>query len=102
MHLLLLDEHRYPTIQVEIAMPGSSLNDPRESSGISNATASMLRLGTKSRDAKQIAEALADLGANVGAGAGEHFLYFRFSALTENLDAVIDLASDILFNPSFP
>ena len=100
--LMVLEDHRSPTIQVEIAMPGSSLNYPADLAGISEATSAMLRMGTKSRSALQIAEALADLGANIGASADEHYFVFRFTTLTENLDAVFDLASDILFNPTFP
>src|SRR5262245_23255648 len=102
MELMVLEDHRSPTIQVEIAMPGSALNDPAEMPGIGDATASTLRLGTKSHSAQQIAEALAELGAAIGAGGGEHFFYLRFSTLTENLDAVLDLASEMLFNPTFP
>src|SRR5437016_3761784 len=46
MDLLVLEEHRSPTISVEIHMPGSTLNDPLELEGIGEATASMMRLGT--------------------------------------------------------
>ena len=102
MELIVLEEHRSPTIQVEIYMPGSTLNDPPALEGIGEATASIMRLGTKTKDAKQIAETLAELGATVGAGAGDRNFSLRFSTLTENLDAVLDLAADILFNPSFP
>ena len=102
LELLVLEDHRSPTISVEIYMPGSTLNDPPEFEGIGEATASIMRLGTKTKDSKQIAETLAELGANVGASAGERNFSLRFSTLTENLDAVLDLAADILFNPSFP
>src|SRR5215475_11233257 len=90
MELMVLEDHRSPTIQVEVAIPGSSLNDPADLSGISGATAAMLRLGTRTRKAQQIAETLAETGASFGAGAGEHFFYLRFSTLSENLDAVLD------------
>src|SRR5512143_1908388 len=102
MDLLVLEDHRSPTISVEIYMPGSTLNDPLELEGIGEATASIMRLGTKTKDSKQIAETLAELGANISAGAGDRNFSLRFSTLTENLDPVLDLAADILFNPSFP
>ena len=54
MELLVLEEHRSPTIQVQIAVPASNLNDP-EGSSISAATGSLMRLGTKTRDARSIA-----------------------------------------------
>jgi hypothetical protein len=41
-------------------------------------------------------------GATLGIGGGEHFFSVRFSSLTENLDAVVDLVSDVMFNATFP
>jgi predicted Zn-dependent peptidase len=101
MELMVLEEHRSPTIQVQIAIPASNLNDP-EGTAISAATGSLMRLGTKTRDARAIAEALASLGAGVSFSIGDRYAYATFSTLTENLDAVMALMSDMLFNPSFP
>jgi zinc protease len=101
MELLVLEERRSPTIQVEIAVPASSLNDP-EGVPISVATTTLMRLGTKTRDAKTIAETLAALGTSISFNVGDRYAYARFSTLTENLDAVLALMSDMLFNPTFP
>jgi predicted Zn-dependent peptidase len=101
MELLLLEEHRSPTIQVQISVPASNLNDPADSA-ISGATTSLMRLGTNTRDARAIAETLASLGASINFGIGDRWATVSFSTLTENLDAVMALASDLLFNPSFP
>ena len=99
--LLTLEDHRSPTIQVQITMPASSLNDP-EGVPISAATTALMRLGTKTRDAKQIAETLAELGATISFGIGDRFATASVSTLTENLDAVLALMSDMLFNSTFP
>jgi zinc protease len=101
MDLLLLEEHRSPTIQVEIAVPASSFNDP-QGVPISAATTALMRLGTKARDARTIAETLAGLGATINFNVGDRYAYARFSTLTENLDAVMELMSDMLFNSTFP
>jgi predicted Zn-dependent peptidase len=101
MDLMLLEEHRSPTIQVEIAVPASSLNDP-QGVPISGAMTALMRLGTKTRDARTIAETLAGLGATINFNVGDRFAYARFSTLTENLDAVMELMADMLFNSTFP
>jgi len=101
MELMLLEEHRSPTIQVEIDVPASSLNDPA-GVPLSGATTQLMRLGTKTRDAKAIADALATLGATINFNIGDRYAVARFTTLTENLDTVIDLMSDMLFNPTFP
>jgi predicted Zn-dependent peptidase len=62
----------------------------------------LMRLGTKTRDAKTIAETLAGLGASITFNVGDRYAYARFSTLAENLDAVLDLTSDMLFNSTFP
>ena len=102
MALMVLEDHRSPTIDVEISMPASSLNNPRELAGLPDATTALLRLGTKTRTSLQIASTLQELGASLGAGIGEKTASFRFTTLSENLDQVLDLLADIMFNPSFP
>jgi predicted Zn-dependent peptidase len=101
MELLVLEERRSPTIQVQIAVPASSLNDP-EGVPLSGATTALMRLGTKTRDARAIAETLAALGASVSFSVGDRYAYAGFSTLTEHLDTVMGLLSDMLFNPTFP
>jgi predicted Zn-dependent peptidase len=61
-----------------------------------------MRLGTKTRDSKKIAETLADLGTSINFNVGDRYAYARFSTLSENLDAVLELLGDMLFNPTFP
>jgi zinc protease len=101
MDLMVLEDHRSPTIQIQISMPASNMNDP-EGVPISGATTALMRLGTKTRNAKQIAETSAGLGTSIGFGIGDRNAIVSFSTLTENLDAVLELASDMLFNPTFP
>jgi zinc protease len=99
--LLTLEDHRSPTIQVQITMPASSLND-QAGVPISAATTALMRLGTKTKDARQIAETLAELGTSISFGIGDRNATATFSTLTENLDAVLALMSDMLFNSTFP
>src|ERR1017187_1120808 len=82
-------------------MPASALNDPRELAGLGDATTALLRLGTKTRTSVQIADTLQELGASFNASIGER-ADINFSTLSENLDPLLDLVSDVLFNPAFP
>ena len=101
MDLMVLEDHRSPTIQIQISMPASNLNDP-QGVPISGATTALMRLGTKTRDSKQIAERLAELGTGINFGVGDRYATAGFSTLTENLDAVLEMLTDMLFNPTFP
>ena len=102
MSLLALEDHRSPTVQLEIAMPASTLNDPRDLAGIGDATASLLRLGTKTRASKDIADTLAELGAQISVGSSQGESTIFLSSMTENFDAALAVLADILLNPSFP
>ena len=102
MSLMVLEDHRSPTISIQIDMPASRLNVPREMEGLSDATTALLRLGTETRTSLQIASTLQELGASLGASIGEHYASFFVTTLAENLDTVLDLLADVMFHPSFP
>ncbi len=61
-----------------------------------------MRLGTKTRDAKTIAETLATLGASVNFAIGDRYAYARFTTLSENLDTVMDADGGHAVQPDFP
>jgi predicted Zn-dependent peptidase len=102
MKLLLVESHRVPTITLRITIPSGDFRDPAATPGISDATAALIRLGTKTRNAKDIAETLAELGASVSFGSGQDSGSIFVSSLTENFDASLDLLADMLLNPTFP
>jgi len=116
MQLVILESPRAPTISLTIAIPSSHLRDPENLPGVAEATAAMMMLGTTTRDARQISEALADIGATIsisagggggggrggGAAGGGGEGSITVSALTPNFDAALAILSDILLHPSFP
>jgi zinc protease len=102
MTLLVIEDHRSPTVTAQVAMPGSNLNEPVDRPNVLSAMTALMRLGTASRTALQIAQQEAELGTNIGIGSGDRNYILSIGSLTENFDASLDLATDILFHPSFP
>jgi zinc protease len=100
--LLILESHRVPTITFRMSLPSGSLRDPEGMTGVSDATAALIRLGTKTRSSKDIADTLADLGAQVSFSAGQGEAGIAVSSLTENFDAALAILTDVLTNPTFP
>src|SRR5471030_1581536 len=100
--LLAVESHRVPSISLRITIPSGDLRDPAGLPGVSDATAALIRLGTKTRSSKEIAETLADLGASLTVGSGEGEGTISLSALTENFDAALAVLTDVLMNPAFP
>ncbi|MGB8338406.1 MAG: pitrilysin family protein, partial [Burkholderiales bacterium] len=70
--------------------------------GLASFMAGMLTEGTQTRNALQIADEVAYLGASLGAGAGADSTFVAGSALKKNFSALLDLMSDVALRPSFP
>jgi zinc protease len=102
MKLLVVESHRVPNINLRMTVPSGDLRDPDGSLGVSDATAALIRLGTKTRSSKEIAETLAELGASISIGSGQGEASISLSSLTENFDAALAVLADILLNPTFP
>jgi zinc protease len=102
MKLLVVESHRVPNINLRMTVPSGDLRDPEGVPGIASATAALIRLGTKTRNSKEIAETLAELGASISVGASQGEGNISVSSLTENFDAALAVLADILLNPTFP
>src|SRR5688572_11100922 len=104
-YLMVLEDHRVPSVQFEIIMIGAGgYYDPPGMPGLADTTASLMDEGTTTRSSEQIAQALDTMAASVAVSAsvGSQIATVTGSALTDQFDAVLALASDILLNPSFP
>lgn len=102
--VLVLENHRVPVVTLELALPASTLSDPPEMPGVAEAVAEMLKQGTATRTSRQVADELSEMGASltVDAAWGARGTRLTASALTENLDSLLALTSDVLLNAAFP
>jgi len=104
-HLMVLEDHRVPSVQFEIIMIGAGgYYDPQDLPGLADTTASLMDEGTATKTSEQIAQALDTMAATVSvtANEGSQIATVTGSALTDQFDPVLALAADILLNPSFP
>jgi zinc protease len=102
--VLVLEQHKLPTVSFTLWIKSGSLSDPKEIPGLASFTADLLRDGTGKRTASQIAAELDEIGAgfNAGAGFGSNITGINASGLTDSADKLMELMSDIVLNPSFP
>jgi zinc protease len=80
---------------------GASTHRPGRG-GLASLTADMLDEGTTSRSSHQIALAVEGMGTSLSVNAGWDGSYVSFQCLTNHLEPSLDLAVDVLRNPSFP
>jgi zinc protease len=100
--LLVLEDHRAPTISLTIQIPASQLRDPEANLYLTSATAELMRLGTTTRNSRQLADDLADIGASLNIGVAWEDGVIGVSSLSENFDAALAILGDVLLHPSFP
>ncbi len=104
IQVIVLENHKLPTFNMQMVILSGGLSDPAGKAGVAQFTAALLREGTKTRTSKQISEQIDSLGASLGAGSSLSSPYttVQASGLTENLDEVMSLFSDVILNPTFP
>jgi zinc protease len=105
LHVMVMEDRRLPQVTFQIIIPGAGgYFDPPDRIGLATTTATLMREGTKTRTSPQISEALETMSATLFVTTSPSGLNASFagSALTEDLDRLMDLTADILLNPSFP
>jgi zinc protease len=103
-HLMVLEDHRVPSISFQIMMMGAGgYYDPADLPGLADTTASLMDEGTATRTSEQIAQALDTLAASVSitASEGSQIATMSGSALSDQIDEVLALSADILLHPKF-
>ncbi len=80
---------------------GASEDDP-ERAGLSSLVMRVLSKGTESRDADQIAEEIAQLGANFSASPGQDYCHASMKCVNSDFEEAMELFADLLKNPIFP
>jgi zinc protease len=102
--VLVLEQHKLPTVSVTVWIKSGALSDPKDVPGLASFTADLLRDGTGKRSASQIAAELDEIGAvfNAGAGFGSNLTAINANGLSDSTDKLMELMSDIVLNPSFP
>jgi zinc protease len=97
-----LESHALPLVSGELLVRAGSAADPAALPGVAAFTASMLDEGTAKRDSLRIARDLEALGASLTTDAGPDGSFGRFRALKQNVDAVMEIVSDVMLAPAFP
>ncbi len=102
LELIVVERPQLPVVSLSVVLDAGFAADQAALPGTANLVMAMLDEGTRSRDALEISEELALLGASIGAGSGLDTSSVRLSALADKLDPSLALFTDVLLNPVFP
>jgi len=102
LKVILAERHSIPVVNFNLLMDAGYAADQFGLPGTASLAMNMLDEGTKTRDALQISDELAMLGARLGSGSGLDMSSVSLSALKSNLDGSLNIFADVILNPSFP
>ncbi|HET7151734.1 MAG TPA: pitrilysin family protein, partial [Candidatus Acidoferrum sp.] len=91
-----------PLVAASLVLRSGSGANPVDKPGLASYTARMLQQGTTTRNALQIADRAADLGASLGSRASVDSSSVSTHALTRNFPDALELLADLTLHPTFP
>ncbi|UCE03049.1 MAG: insulinase family protein, partial [Candidatus Latescibacterota bacterium] len=100
--LLLLEHHELPLVDFELVFRTGSISDPAGREGLADISMALLRKGTRTRSAEQLAEELDFLGGELDFSASYESCGMTAQFLAKDVDAGLDLMADVLLHPTFP
>lgn len=100
--VFLVEQHSLPVVSANLIVIGGGDRNPVGRPGLSSFTAEMLDEGTEKKNALQIAEDADRLGAHLSTGSSTDYSFVAFRSLRRNVEAVVEMAADVLLHPVFP
>jgi zinc protease len=100
--LWVIPRRDLPIVAATVVIASGAAAHGPERGGLASLTAAMLDEGTATRDALTLAEAAESMGTSLSTSCGWDGSYVSLQCLTPRLEASLDLAIDVLLNPSFP
>ncbi len=101
--IFVVEDHRQPLVSATLLLPGAGVTAESDikRAGLAAMTASLLRQGTSTRSAQQIAEAIDSVGGSLSAGASADSTQASVTVMTSSLDTGFALLADIVQKPAF-
>lgn len=95
--VIVAENHKLPTIGWTLTMQTGPITE-RDKAGYAGIFGQVMSAGTTSKTKDELNEAIDFMGASVNAGANSMSAF----SLSKYKNEVLDIMSDILYNPSFP
>lgn len=102
LQLILAERHEVPVVDFWLTADAGYAADQSAAPGTASMTSALLDGGTATRNALQISDQLAMLGAQLSATSNLDRSTVRLSALKANLDPSLEIYADVVLNPDFP
>jgi zinc protease len=102
MTVIVQENHSNPTFAISGNLKAGSYFDPEDKTGVAELTAEMIKRGTNTRSALDLARQIDFVGASINTSSGVESASFSAKALKKDLPLILDVLSDELRNANFP
>jgi zinc protease len=92
----------FPKVALAAGVVGGQASDPKDRPGLSDIMLAAIDQGTKTRTAKQIAEALQGAGGDLGGDPRPDALLLSTQVLAAKADVGLEILADVMENATFP
>jgi predicted Zn-dependent peptidase len=97
LKVFVVENHKLPRVTFSLILDRDPILEG-DKAGLTSMVGELMRSGTKNRTKDQLDEAIDQIGGSITVSSTS----VRASSLTKHKETLLDLFSDILFNPSFP
>ncbi|MCC7340737.1 MAG: insulinase family protein, partial [Bryobacterales bacterium] len=101
LKIMLAERHETPIVDFSLVLNSGHASDVLTTPGTAKLSMQMLDEGTTKQGPLELSDALAMLGAELYTGSDLDSVSVSLSALTKNLDASLQLFSDVILTPAF-
>jgi len=102
MDIFVVERPELPKVAVTLATKAGSVADPAGKAGVAHLTVATIDMGTQTKKALEIEDALGDLGTSLSGLARRESSEVGFEVLKRNLAPALGIFADVVMNPVFP
>ncbi len=102
LEIYVVERKELPKVAVALATKTGSVADPAQKAGLARLAYATMELGTKTRNAIEIEQALGDLGTSIFANASRESSTTGLEVLKRNLSPAMGIFADVVRNPVYP
>lgn len=101
LRVIVIERPGLPVFRAEVVIKSGAEADPPQFSGLAHFTAGLLRRGTTSRNATQVAQEIESLGAKLECEARWDSTAIKLDCLSKNVAPALTILADLVRHPAF-
>jgi zinc protease len=102
MEVHVVERRDLPKVAVTFATRAGSVADPAARAGLAHLTVATIDMGTATRKALDIEDALGNLGTELSGFAAREYSVLAMQLLSRNVKPALAIMADVIRNPQFP